>query len=97
MRCLVTGGAGFIGSHLCERLLENGVIVCLDNFDPYYSPQVKRNNIEPLIKHPNFEFVEGSILNSELLSKVFADVDYVFHNAAQGGGAVVSGTSNQDT
>ncbi len=85
MKYLVTGGAGFIGSHLCERLLEKGGVVCLDNFDPYYSPQAKRNNIEPLMKHPGFELVEGNILDRELLSRLFADVDYVFHNAAQAG------------
>lgn len=85
MKYLVTGGAGFIGSHLCERLVEKGEVVCLDNFDPYYSPQVKRNNIKPLIEHPDFELVEGSILDKELLHRVFEDVDYVFHNAAQAG------------
>ena len=85
MKYLVTGGAGFIGSHLCERLLEKGEVVCLDNFDPYYSPQAKRKNIEPLIKHPDFELVEGNILDRELLGRLFADVDYVFHNAAQAG------------
>jgi UDP-glucose 4-epimerase len=85
MKFLVTGGAGFIGSWLCERLLEKGEVVCLDNFDPYYSPQAKRKNIETLMQHPNFELVKGSILDSELLSRVFLDVDYVFHNAAQAG------------
>jgi len=85
MKCLVTGGAGFIGSWLCERLMERGEVVCLDNFDPYYSPQDKRKNIEPLIEHPDFELVEGSILDGDLLGSVFADVDYVFHDAAQAG------------
>ena len=85
MKYLVTGGAGFIGSHLCERLLEKGGVVCLDNFDPYYSPQAKRNNIEPLMKHPGFELVVGNILDRELLSRLFADLDYVFHNAAEAG------------
>ena len=85
MKYLVTGGAGFIGSHLCERLAKKGEVVCLDNFDPYYSPQVKWNNIELLIEHPDFELVEGSILDRELLHRVFEDVDYVFHNAAQAG------------
>ena len=85
MKCMVTGGAGFIGSHLCERLLEMGEVLCLDNFDPYYSPQIKRGNIESLIKHPDFELVEGSILDKDLLHRVFEDVDYVFHDAAQAG------------
>jgi len=82
MKFLVTGGAGFIGSWLCERLLEMGGVVCLDNFDPYYSPQDKRKNIEVLNEHQDFELVEGSILDRELLGRVFADVDYVFHDAA---------------
>jgi len=56
MQCLVTGGAGFIGSHICEKLLNNGhEVVCLDNFDPYYDPSLKRKNIEPLLENKNFE------------------------------------------
>ncbi|CAG0957967.1 UDP-glucose 4-epimerase [Methanosarcinales archaeon] len=85
MRNLVTGGAGFIGSHLCERLLEKGEVICLDNFDPYYSPEVKHKNIEPLLQHPDFELVEGSILDKDMLCKLFEGADYVFHNAAQAG------------
>ena len=85
MKYLVTGGAGFIGSHLCERLLNMGEVVCLDNFDPYYSPTIKRKNVEPLMQHPNFKLVEGSILDEFLLNRLFEDVDYVFHNAAQAG------------
>ena len=81
MKFLVTGGTGFIGSWLCERLLESGEVVCPDDFDPYYSPQDKRKNIELLIKHPDFELAEGNILDRELLGRVFADVDYVFHDA----------------
>ena len=85
MKYLVTGGAGFIGSHLCDRLLKKGEVVCLDNFDQYYSPQAKQKNIEPLIRHPDFKLIRGNILDLELLSSLFADVDYVFHNAAQAG------------
>jgi UDP-glucose 4-epimerase len=85
MKFLVTGGAGFIGSHLCERLLDKGEVVCLDNFDPYYSPAVKRRNIEHLLERADFELVEGSILDTELLHRSFEGVDHVFHNAAQGG------------
>lgn len=85
MRALVTGGAGFIGSHLCERLLKMGEVICLDNFDPYYSPQTKRKNVESLICNPNFMLIEGSILEKDLLNRLFVDIDYVFHNAAQAG------------
>ncbi|MCM1987209.1 SDR family oxidoreductase [Methanococcoides seepicolus] len=85
MRSIVTGGAGFIGSHLCDQLLDMGTVVCLDNFDPYYDPQVKRKNIEPFMDNPDFELVEGNILDKQLLCELFEDVDYVFHNAAQAG------------
>ena len=43
---LVTGGAGFIGSNLCEKLLKKNFVICVDNFNDYYDPQVKRNNIQ---------------------------------------------------
>lgn len=85
VRCIVTGGAGFIGSHLCNQLLDRGTVVCLDNFDPYYDPQVKRKNIESFMDNPDFELVEGNIHDKQLLYELFEDVDYVFHNAAQAG------------
>ena len=48
---LVTGGAGFIGSHLCERLLSDGVkVICLDNFDSFYDPSIKIKNVEGIAK-----------------------------------------------
>jgi len=65
---LVTGGAGFIGSHLCERLLLDGhLVTCLDSLDPYYSPSTKRANIASASHNPNFRFVQGDILDSELV------------------------------
>jgi len=87
MRCLVTGGAGFIGSHLCEKLLNDGYeVVCLDNFDPYYDPKLKRRNIEPFLVDEKFELVEGDICDKKFIQKVINDgIDYIFHNAAQAG------------
>ncbi|MDD4254479.1 MAG: SDR family oxidoreductase [Methanofollis sp.] len=86
MRALVTGGAGFIGSHIIARLLGEGhEVVCLDNFDPYYDPAVKRENIAPFASDMNFTPVEGDIRDSRLLAQVLEDVDYVFHEAAQAG------------
>jgi len=83
---LVTGGAGFIGSHICERLLNNGhEVICLDNFYPYYDPSLKRKNIEPYLYNKNFKLIEGSILDKELLNDIIQDVDYIFHEAAQAG------------
>ena len=70
---LVTGGAGFIGSHLCERLLLDGhLVTCLDNLDPYYSPSVKRANIAAALRHPGFRFVQGDILDGDLLDAVLS-------------------------
>jgi UDP-glucuronate 4-epimerase len=88
MRLLVTGGAGFIGSHLCERLIRNGhEVFCLDNFDLYYDPNVKRKNIQSLISHPRFKLIEGSILNRSLLKDVFSKDNYhgIVHLAARAG------------
>lgn len=87
MRVLVTGGAGFIGSHLCERLLKEGYrVVCLDNFDPYYAPSLKRRNIMPLLDKKGFNLVEGDIRNQELAQQVVKqNIEFIFHCAAQPG------------
>ena len=66
MKTLVTGAAGFIGSHLSERLIANGgQVVGLDNFDAFYSRQVKEDNIKELVKNENFELIEGDIRDSD--------------------------------
>jgi UDP-glucose 4-epimerase len=76
---LVTGGAGFIGSHLCEKLLDQGhSVVCLDNF---YNGNL--NNIRGLFNHKNFHFVEGSILDKNLLKDLTKDCNYIMHLAGQ--------------
>jgi UDP-glucose 4-epimerase len=78
MRILVTGGAGFIGSHLCERLVTGGhSVTALDNLSTG-----RFENLENLSKEPGFKFVEGTILNADLVSKLVASHDYVFHLAA---------------
>jgi len=77
---LVTGGAGFIGSNLCEALLEKGnKVVCLDNF-----ATGKRENLEQLLKDSNFTLIEGDIRKLDDCLKATKDVDYVLHQAALG-------------
>jgi UDP-glucuronate 4-epimerase len=88
MVILITGGAGFIGSHLCERLLGEGHrVVCLDNFDDFYDPHIKRRNIQEATKNAGFELVEGDIRDNHLLARVFQGqtFDVVVHLAARAG------------
>jgi UDP-glucuronate 4-epimerase len=87
MRILVTGGAGFIGSHLAERLLTQGhEVVCLDNFNDFYDPQIKIRNIEKALSYGSYKLVRGDILDRPLLDGVFADkFDAVAHLAAYAG------------
>ena len=77
---LVTGGAGFIGSNLCEELLRlDNKVVCLDNF-----ATGKRENIEKLFKDNNFTLIEGDIRNLDDCLKATNNIDYVLHQAALG-------------
>jgi UDP-glucuronate 4-epimerase len=90
MRVLVTGGIGFIGSHLCERLLTEGhAIVCLDNFDPFYDPVIKRRNLKEIQEGGggSFQFVEGDIRDKRLVEDLFrrSSFDLIVHLAARAG------------
>ena len=79
-KILVTGGAGFIGSNLCEALIEKGnKVVCLDNF-----ATGKRENLEKLLKDTNFTLIEGDIRKLDDCLKASKDVDFVLHQAALG-------------
>ncbi|MHA1299496.1 MAG: GDP-mannose 4,6-dehydratase [Candidatus Helarchaeota archaeon] len=85
---LITGGAGFIGSHLCHVFVKkNHEVYCLDNFDPYYDPSLKRQNIASLLNKKNFHLIEGDILDGNLVKKIIINnsIDYIFHEAAQAG------------
>lgn len=89
MNFLVTGGAGFIGSHLCERLLRDGhSVVAFDDLNDFYNPAIKRRNLEVLQALPGpFEFVGGDLLDPAALAAVFkrGRVDQVVHLAARAG------------
>src|SRR2546422_4868965 len=85
---LVTGGAGFIGSHLVEALIKEGrEVVALDNFDDFYLPEIKRRNLELLAGRPGFPLIEGDIRDETLVEKVFTThpISVVVHLAARAG------------
>ena len=85
---LITGGAGFIGSHLTEALVRDGrEVVVLDNFDDFYLPDVKRRNLEPMKGRPGFSVVEGDIRDEAIVEKVFTThpISVVVHLAARAG------------
>jgi len=87
-KILVTGGAGFIGSHLSEALVKQGnEVVCLDNFNEYYDPAIKHRNIAPLLKYKNFSVVEKDILDLPFLRELFEgnSFEVVVHLAARAG------------
>ncbi len=85
---LITGGAGFIGSHLSERLLQsNRRVVCVDNLNDFYSPQIKRLNLKELEHYKRYQFIEGDIRNEEFIRKLFQEHEFgsVIHLAAMAG------------
>jgi UDP-glucuronate 4-epimerase len=84
-RILVTGAAGFIGSHLCEALLKEGYLVTgIDNFDPFYNKEIKKRNLVSALGSPAFSFVEGDAGDINLLNGL-PQIDIVVHLAAKPG------------
>ncbi|HEY0385011.1 MAG TPA: NAD-dependent epimerase/dehydratase family protein, partial [Pyrinomonadaceae bacterium] len=86
---LVTGGAGFIGSHLVDRLLAEGAwrVTALDDFNDFYSPEIKRRNVSAHLRHESYELVEADIRDSASLRRVFDErpFDAIVHLAARAG------------
>ncbi len=88
MRVLVTGAAGFIGSHLCLRLLARGdEVLGYDNLNDYYDPTLKQARLDRLTPHPNFSFIKASLEDRAAVDKAFADFkpERVVNLAAQAG------------
>lgn len=91
MKVVVTGGAGFIGSHLCGKLLDDGhQVVAVDNFDPFYDPAVKRSNLSALVARTGFRLVEADVcdlaaMESGVADAGGADAEVVVHLAARPG------------
>lgn len=85
---VVTGCAGFIGSHLCEKLLTLGhSVVGIDNFDPFYARSIKENNLSSFVNHPDFEFLEIDLADFDLLRKSLdhKTIDAIVHLAGKAG------------
>ncbi len=78
MTFLVAGGAGFIGSHLCEKLLKKGKVICIDNLITG-----DRDNLKELIKNDNFVFIQRDIIKPiDAIEKELGKIDYIFHLAS---------------
>jgi UDP-glucuronate 4-epimerase len=87
MNILITGGAGFIGSNLTDTLLGmDHRVFCIDNFDSFYNPDLKRKNITNALNNPNYSLLEGDIRDKLFLSKCFKNnIELVIHLAARAG------------
>jgi UDP-glucuronate 4-epimerase len=89
LRYLVTGGAGFIGSHLVDKLLASGAgrVVVVDDFNDFYDPQIKRSNISEHLQHSAYRLVEADIRDDHALSEIFRTekLDVIIHLAARAG------------
>ncbi len=88
MDIMVTGGAGFIGSHLCQRILSLGHnVICFDDFNDYYDPAVKEDNIRELADDSRFTLFRAGITDRKAVDEIFSsnNIDIVIHLAARAG------------
>lgn len=88
MNFLVTGGAGFIGSHLCNALVNKGnKVICLDNFDEFYPKNIKKDNIKDLKENPKFHLITGDVRDTDNLIDIMTTkkIDTVVHLAGKCG------------
>ncbi len=86
MKVIVTGAAGFIGSHLCQRLLKDGWTVAgVDNFDNFYDPQIKRDNLKDCLVNKQFSLVEADIRDGASMNNAAKGAEVIVHLAAKAG------------
>jgi UDP-glucuronate 4-epimerase len=87
MSILITGGSGFIGSHLVDNLIESNKIINVDDINDFYSPDIKKNNMNTHLIHPNYRFYQYDIADYNLMKKVFEEneISMVIHLAARAG------------
>ncbi len=90
MNIIVTGGAGFIGSHLCEALLNSdqvSKVICIDNFNNFYSPKIKENNVKTCLNSKKFKLYKADITSYQEIEKIFRNekANKIFHLAARAG------------
>src|SRR5436853_807328 len=86
---LITGGAGFIGSHLVDHLLAQGGwrVTVVDDFNDFYGPSIKRENVRNHLSNPDFDLVEADIRDREILRRAFGETNFdcIVHLAARAG------------
>jgi len=87
MKILLTGAAGFIGSHLAETLIKDHNVIGIDNFCDFYDPKIKQQNVADLLTNKNFQLIKADIRHQKVLERVFDEneIDLVIHLAAMAG------------